>query len=91
MKKVGLKEVDLNIHGLGLDLHGLGLLGLFLCLGDRFSSQVTRAMGELDHGSLSVVGKKFFLQSKLTILASDSHEIWPTFVPNSCPRELLNA
>ena len=25
---------------------------------DRSSSQVTRAMGELDHGSLSVVGKK---------------------------------
>ena len=46
-------------------------------------------MGELDHGSLSVVGKKFLLQSTLTILTSDDRQFWPGFAPIFHPRELV--
>ena len=41
---------------------------------DGLSSQVTQRATELDHGSLSVVGFIFLLQSTLTILTSDDHQ-----------------
>ena len=46
-------------------------------------------MGELDHGSLSVVGKKFLLQSTLTILTSDDRQFLPGFALIFHPRELV--
>ena len=55
------------------------------------SSQVTQRTIELDHRSLSVVDFLFCYKSRSLFDLRYPPNIWPTFVPNSCPRKLLLA
>ena len=54
-----------------------------------FSSQVTRAMGELDHRSLSVVGKKVFATKYANYFDVRLPAILAWFCPNFHPCELV--